>query len=64
LPAFAHDGSRYAFTNGAGESTPFGSVSRESTKTRVTLDRLNRGNVASDAQRNYEPFALPVSAGG
>ncbi len=149
LPTFAPDGSRYAFTNGAGENLPFGSVSRSlsimdvsidraagtagtltftnrellldngldgsvvkfvnflpdanlllyqegegyakgygemmptwddlssfwsstgrislvdaRSKTRRSLDRLNRGNVLSDAQRNYEPFALPVSAGG
>jgi hypothetical protein len=149
LPTFSHDGSRYAFTNGAGESTPFGSASRSlsimdvsidraagaagtltfsnrellldngpdgsvvkfasflpdsnlllfqegegyqksygemlptwddlssyrsstgrialvdaRTKTRLELKLLNRGNAPSDRERNYEPFALPVSAGG
>jgi len=149
LPTFAPDASRYAFTNGAGETMPFGSAGRSlsimdvnidrsaspagtltftnrqllfdngaegsvvkfvtflpdanrlvyqegegyakgygemaptwddlssfrsstghlslvdgSTKTRLELKRLNRGNVPSDAHRNYEPFALPASAGG
>jgi hypothetical protein len=30
----------------------------------VLLDNLNAGNATLDAQRNYEPFALPVTAGG
>lgn len=149
LPTFAPDGRRYAFTNGAGEGMPFGSVGRSlsimdvsidpalgsagtltftnrqllldngpegsvvkfvtflpdanrlvyqegegyamqygemaptwdelssfhastgrlamvdtSTKAQVTLERLNQGNLPSDAQRNYEPVALPVSVGG
>ncbi len=149
LPAFSHDGKRYAFTNGAGEASPPGSVGRSLSIMDVNIDesagaggtltfsnrqtlidnkasgsvakfvtflpdskqlvfqqgkgyaggygemlptwgsnnsyttstgrlamvhadgggyvelaRLNAGNAAIDADRNYEPFSLPVSAGG
>jgi hypothetical protein len=34
------------------------------TKKTVELATLNAGNAVIDRQRNYEPFALPVTAGG
>ncbi len=65
------------YTKGHGEMLPtWGSDStfRTSTgrlamvhvddKAYTKLDRLNRGQVEADANRNYEPFALPVTAGG
>lgn len=150
LPAFSHDGKNYAFTNGAGETSPVGTSSRSLSIMNVSIDeaagpggtltfsdrkvlldngiggsvvkfatfmpdsnqiafqegegytpnfdemlptwgeadstfrsstgrlamvhadskaytrlaRLNQGQVALDADRNYEPFTLPVSAGG
>jgi hypothetical protein len=146
LPAISHDGKHYAFTNGNGESTPFGSPSRSislmdlvvdpmtdtltfsnrqllldngaagsvakfvsflpdpnfivlqegegylssydymlptwdasstyqgstgrlymlnaATKEHLELATMNAGNATIDKQRNYEPFALPVTAGG
>jgi len=33
-------------------------------KSYTRLDRLNKGQVEIDKNRNYEPFALPVTAGG
>ncbi|MBI3206990.1 MAG: hypothetical protein HYZ29_35965 [Myxococcales bacterium] len=149
LPAISHDGKRYAFTQGNGEASPPGSVSRSiqvmdlnindsagangtltftnrqvvldngasgkvtkyttflpdsnylvlqesatanpgfglmlptwdasstsggsdgrlhlidiANKGHVELANANTGNVPNDAQHNYEPFALPVPAGG
>ena len=34
------------------------------TKEHLELATLNAGNAAIDRQRNYEPFALPIAAGG
>ena len=34
------------------------------TKEHIELATMNAGNAAIDKQRNYEPFALPVTAGG
>ncbi|MFO0614967.1 MAG: hypothetical protein U0414_20425 [Polyangiaceae bacterium] len=146
LPAISHDGKHYAFTNGAGEPTAFGTPSRSislmdlmvdtatdtltfsnrkllldngaagsvakfvtflpdpnfivlqegegytssygymlptwgpnssydtttgrlymlnaATNEHIELATMNAGNATIDKQRNYEPFALPVTAGG
>lgn len=146
LPAISHDSKHYAFTNGSGAATPFGTPSRSislmdlivdagtntlafsnrqllldngpggsvakfvsflpdpnflvlqegegyqtaydmmlptwdasstytgstgrlymlnaATKEHIELATMNAGNAVIDKQRNYEPFALPVTAGG
>jgi hypothetical protein len=37
---------------------------KTATKEHIELATLNAGNAAIDRQRNYEPFPLPVTAGG
>jgi hypothetical protein len=37
---------------------------KTATKEHIELATLNAGNAAIDKQRNYEPFPLPVTAGG
>jgi hypothetical protein len=50
----------YSFQGSTGRLYLIDTVSRE----QVELGLLDRGNAILDRQRNYEPFALPVTAGG
>lgn len=51
-----------AGTPGAGNGRLF--LVKASTGEHVELKRANAGNVAWDAEHNFEPFALPVPSGG
>ncbi len=56
LPSW--DGKEYGKSNGRL------SLLRLDTKEHLEMLRANTGNVDLDRQRNYEPFVLPVAAGG
>ncbi len=50
--------------NNFGTSTGRLYMIKTATKEHIELATLNAGNAAIDKQRNYEPFPLPVTAGG
>jgi hypothetical protein len=50
----------YSFTGSTGRLY----MIKVATKEHIELATLNAGNVTTDRQRNYEPFALQVTAGG
>jgi hypothetical protein len=60
LPTWAASCQSYSFPSSTGKLF----MIRVSTMEHLELAILNAGNAALDAQRNYEPFALQVTAGG
>ncbi len=60
LPTWSTTCGDYSFTGSTGHL----SMIKVATKEHVVLATLNAGNVAADTERNYEPFALQVTAGG